>query len=102
LRVRLREPGHRSESQRLLSDALGVSVQLESDPTALSARAPDPERVALALSELSRSDIGIAEFSLGQPSLDEVFFALTGRPAVPVATEESATEAPTTAEEDAA
>jgi len=31
--------------------------------------------------ELARPDVEVAEFSLGQPTLDEVFFALTGRPA---------------------
>lgn len=36
---------------------------------------------AEALVALSRADISVTEFSLGQPSLDEVFFALTGRPA---------------------
>ena len=33
------------------------------------------------LAELARAGIGIADFSVGQPSLDEVFLALTGRPA---------------------
>jgi daunorubicin/doxorubicin transport system ATP-binding protein len=33
------------------------------------------------LSELSRAGLTVADFSLGQPSLDEVFLALTGRPA---------------------
>ena len=60
---------------------LGVDVQLESDPAALSARVEDAERVALALAELARSGVGVANFALGQPSLDEVFLALTGRPA---------------------
>ena len=33
------------------------------------------------MAELERADIPVAEFALGQPSLDEVFLALTGRPA---------------------
>ena len=32
------------------------------------------------VAELARSGVRIADFSLGQPSLDEVFLALTGRP----------------------
>jgi ABC-2 type transport system ATP-binding protein len=60
---------------------LGEPFQLEPDPAALSARAPDPERVATALGELTQSGIAVAEFALGQPSLDEVFLALTGHPA---------------------
>ena len=43
--------------------------------------APTPGRAALAVAELTRSGVRIADFSLGQPSLDEVFLALTGHPA---------------------
>ena len=92
LHVRLRDPEDRSEAERVLSRALGAEVRLESDPAALSARTSDPERVAHALAELSRSGVALTDFSLGQPSLDEVFLALTGRPA----------EADDTEEEDAA
>ena len=47
--------------------------------------------------ELARADIEVAEFALGQPSLDEVFFALTGRPAEERTEQENENE-----EEDAA
>lgn len=80
LHVRLRDPEYRPEAERILTAALGVPVQLESDPAALSARISDSDRVTHALAELSRSGIAVAQFSLGQPSLDEVFLALTGRP----------------------
>ncbi len=43
------------------------------------------------MAELARAGVRIANFSLGQPSLDEVFLALTGHPAdeqVPVAVQE--------------
>src|SRR3712207_8405 len=76
LHVRLRDPEGRPEAERVLSQALGVPVHLESDPAALSARVTEPERVAHALAELSRSDVALTDFSLGQPSLDEVFLAL--------------------------
>jgi ABC-2 type transport system ATP-binding protein len=81
LHVRLRDPEDRPDTERVLSRALGVPVHLESDAAALSARVSDPERVAHALAELSRSGISLIEFALGQPSLDEVFLALTGHPA---------------------
>ena len=35
-------------------------------------------RAAAGVAELARAGLGIAEFSLAQPSLDEVFLALTG------------------------
>jgi ABC-2 type transport system ATP-binding protein len=90
LHVRLRDPGDRTTAERVLAGALGVPVLLEPDPTALSARASDPQRVATALSDLARAGIDVAEFALGQPSLDEVFLALTGHPAEATEPEEDA------------
>jgi ABC-2 type transport system ATP-binding protein len=80
LHVRLLDPEQRPEAERLLASEVGA-VHLEPDPTALSAACSDPDRAAEAVAELARSDIRIAGFSLGQPSLDEVFLALTGHPA---------------------
>jgi ABC-2 type transport system ATP-binding protein len=81
LRVRLREPETRHEAERVLSRALGVAVETPSDPVALLARVSVPDRVPSALAELPRAGIGVTDFSLGQPGLDEVFLALTGHPA---------------------
>jgi ABC-2 type transport system ATP-binding protein len=81
LHVRLRDPEQRPEAEPILSRELDVPVYLEPDPAALSARVSDPEPVSRALAELSRSGVAVADFALGQPSLDEVFLALTGRPA---------------------
>jgi ABC-2 type transport system ATP-binding protein len=81
LRVRLREPEERPEARRVLSRALGTAVETPSDPVALLARISEPGRAPHALAELPRAGIAVTNFSLGQPSLDEVFLALTGRPA---------------------
>jgi ABC-2 type transport system ATP-binding protein len=80
LHVRLLDPDQRPEAERLLTKELG-SVHAEPDPSALSAACADPDRAAEAVATLSRSGISIADFSLGQPSLDEVFLALTGHTA---------------------
>ena len=64
----------------MLARELG-SVHLEPDPAALTCPCPDADRAAEAVAELARSGVRIAEFTLGQPSLDEVFLALTGHPA---------------------
>jgi ABC-2 type transport system ATP-binding protein len=80
LHVRLLDPEQRPEAERLLTAELGT-VHLEPDPTALTAPCGDADRAAEAVAELARSDVRIAGFSLGQPSLDEVFLALTGHPA---------------------
>ena len=80
LHVRLLDPEQRPEAERILLGELG-GVHLEADPAALSVSCADTDRGAEAVASLSRSGIGIADFSLGQPSLDEVFLALTGHPA---------------------
>ncbi|WP_433872568.1 ATP-binding cassette domain-containing protein [Saccharopolyspora sp. CA-218241] len=81
LYVRLREAAQRSEAAQLLERQLGSAVHLGSDPVALSAGVSAAEPVARALGELARSGVEVSQFSLGQPSLDEVFLALTGHPA---------------------
>jgi ABC-2 type transport system ATP-binding protein len=80
LHVRLIDPDQRAEAERLLARELGA-VYLEADPAALSAACSDADRGAEAVAVLSRSGVRIADFALGQPSLDEVFLALTGHPA---------------------
>jgi ABC-2 type transport system ATP-binding protein len=80
LHVRLLDPEQRPEAERVLDRELGA-VHLEPDPAALSAQCADPDRAAAAIGELARSGIDVAGFAVGQPSLDEVFLALTGHPA---------------------
>ncbi|OKI89549.1 ATP-binding cassette domain-containing protein [Micromonospora sp. CB01531] len=89
IHVRLRDAGQRPEAEKLLQAALGVPVQLEADPVAMTARVGEEgsdleasEQAARALGELARAGIVVDDFSLGQPSLDEVFLALTDHPAV--------------------
>jgi ABC-2 type transport system ATP-binding protein len=65
-------------ADRVLSGALGVAMDHDLDPTVLSARNPDPDRVPAAVAELFHAGVGVAELGIGQPSLDEVFLALTG------------------------
>lgn len=81
LHVRLLNPEQRPEAEKLLHEHLQAEMQAGSDPAALSARIKDSEKAAQALAELTKSGIGVTDFSLGQPSLDEVFLTLTGRPA---------------------
>ena len=88
LRVRLLDPAQRSDAERVLASELGT-VHLEPDPAALTAPCPDTDRAAEAVAELTRSGVRLADFSLGQPSLDEVFLALTGHPAEEQTAEEA-------------
>jgi ABC-2 type transport system ATP-binding protein len=80
LRVRLLDPEQRPAAARVLERELD-SVHLEADPAALSVACASGDLAAAALAELARTGVRIADFSVGQPSLDEVFLALTGHPA---------------------
>ncbi|MEV8594334.1 ATP-binding cassette domain-containing protein [Streptomyces sp. NPDC052012] len=83
--LRLRDPDQRPLAADLLRRALDAQVQAEPDPVALTARLGTAanqdtaaEQAARALNELAAAGITVDNFSLGQPSLDEVFLALTG------------------------
>ncbi|MGC4876383.1 ATP-binding cassette domain-containing protein [Micromonospora sp. DT43] len=87
--LRLRDPGQRPQAELVLREALNVPVQLAADPVALTARVGEAgtdldasAQAARALGDLARAGIVVDDFSLGQPSLDEVFLALTDHPAV--------------------
>jgi daunorubicin/doxorubicin transport system ATP-binding protein len=84
IHLRLRDAAQREAAARVLTGALDAAVQHEPDPVALTARltaaAGDTaaaEQSARALAELTAAGITVDTFSLGQPSLDEVFLALT-------------------------
>jgi ABC-2 type transport system ATP-binding protein len=93
LHVRLLDPEQRPVAEELLAAELDT-VSLQADPAALTAACADAGRAAEAVAALSRSGVRIAGFTLGQPSLDEVFLALTGHraeePASDTATVEQA------------
>ncbi|SDY41813.1 ABC-2 type transport system ATP-binding protein [Amycolatopsis xylanica] len=82
--LRLRDPGHRPAAEVLLAKTLDAQVILDADPLALTARLASglnsAEQSSRALAELANAGITVDTFSLGQPSLDEVFLALTDRP----------------------
>lgn len=87
LHIRLLDPEQRAEAERVMGAQLGA-IQLESDPAALSAPCADSGRASEVLAALARAGLGVADFSLAQPSLDEVFLALTGRRAEQAASDE--------------
>ncbi len=94
--VRLANPEQRPAAEEVLQRELGAASS-GPDPSSVTAPCADGDRAALAVAELARSGVRIAGFTLGQPSLDEVFLALTGRTA-----EEVAADQPGAAEEERA
>jgi ABC-2 type transport system ATP-binding protein len=79
LHIRLDEAAPLADAERILREILGTSVHNGTDAHTLTARVDGNDRIAAALSALTNAGIGVAEMTLGQPSLDDVFFALTGK-----------------------
>jgi ABC-2 type transport system ATP-binding protein len=90
LRLRVLDPQRRAEAASIVARVVGEEAQLEPDPTALVVRTADADVVATLLTELGRGGVAVSELGLGQPSLDEVFLALTGHPAEAADTTEDA------------
>jgi ABC-2 type transport system ATP-binding protein len=89
LRLHLAKPDQRPAALAAVSAQFGDRVRPDPDTgddgAALSLKVPDAQAAAEVLGALARARIELADFSLGSPSLDDVFFALTGRPAEPKA-----------------
>jgi len=81
LHFHLRDPAQRGQAQALVSALLGNGVLPPTDPSAFSIKVADAKAAAECLAALTDAGIQVTEFALGTPSLDDVFFALTGRPA---------------------
>jgi ABC-2 type transport system ATP-binding protein len=87
LAIRLADPAQRPRARRTLAGLLHAPVQEGADPVRLTATLPAAlsgqpasDQAAAAVAGLGRAGITVGEFALGQPSLDEVFLALTGQP----------------------
>jgi ABC-2 type transport system ATP-binding protein len=67
------------EAKALVSRLLSDGVLPSTEPLAFSIKVADVSKAADILSALSNARIELSDFSMGAPSLDDVFFALTGR-----------------------
>jgi ABC-2 type transport system ATP-binding protein len=81
LHVRMADAARVPEAEAVLRRVLG-EVHNGGEPATLSAKVSDDALMPQALAALSEGGIAVVEFSLAQPSLDDVFFALTGHAAV--------------------
>ncbi|MGW7820226.1 ATP-binding cassette domain-containing protein [Streptomyces puniciscabiei] len=85
LHLRLLDAEQRPRALRILAATVEGTVQLAADPFTLSVLLADRPHatevgrlVGAAMTGLADAGVGIADFSLGQPSLDEAFLTLTG------------------------
>ncbi|MFI0369467.1 ATP-binding cassette domain-containing protein [Actinomadura sp. 1N219] len=90
LHVRLLDGAARPRARQVLADTLDGTVRLAADPLALSVplTAPtDPtdvaRRIGHAMTRLADAQVAVTEVTLGHPSLDEAFLALTAHKTAP-------------------
>lgn len=83
LNVRLADPDQAATARGVLAAQPGLTVRAGGDALSLSAQLDDPDRSLPALAALRAAGVAMERYAMGQPSLDEVFFALTGHAALP-------------------
>ncbi len=83
LHVTLADPARIEAAARLLEERLGGEAQRNVEGAALSIKAGSPQEANAALAALVAAGIPLDGFSMAAPTLDEVFFALTGHGTAP-------------------
>jgi len=81
LHLELADASQRAEAQRLIHRVLGDGVLPTSEPAELAVRLAKASQAAAVLTALEEGGVEVSHLTVGNPSLDEVFLALTGRPA---------------------
>lgn len=80
LRLQVANGNEHARAQALVTQLLGDGTLPTKDPKSISFKVADATSAASVLGALSSANITISDFSLSAPSLDDVFFSLTGRP----------------------
>lgn len=79
LHVALADVARLDQAAKLLEDRLAAPVQRSAEGATLAVVARTARDANAALAALLDAGIELADFSMGSPSLDEVFFSLTGK-----------------------
>ena len=87
LHLQLVKQEQRAAAEAVIVRVLGNGLLPATDPTSVAVKVSDAVVAKDLLGALSDANIQFTNFSLGTPSLDDVFFALTGRPAEDVTKE---------------
>ncbi len=80
LHFHLANPEQRDHALPIIKALVGEGLMPATDVSELSIKVADAAAAADLLGALARAGVQVADFSMGSPSLDDVFFALTGRP----------------------
>jgi ABC-2 type transport system ATP-binding protein len=81
LHVRLSGPAERAKAQLVVRKTLGDGILPGSEPASLAVKVGSVAEAHKVLAALEKGKVQVREFTMGSPSLDDVFFAITGRPA---------------------
>jgi ABC-2 type transport system ATP-binding protein len=79
LHVAIADPARLEEAAKLLEARLGSDIQRNVEGATLAAVASTAKDANAALGALIEANIELTDFSMGSPSLDEVFFSLTSK-----------------------
>lgn len=85
LHLQVATPEERTQAHAIITALLGDALKPATDPLACTVTLTESTAAAEVLGALTRANIGVTQFALGAPSLDDVFFALTGHAAEPTA-----------------
>jgi ABC-2 type transport system ATP-binding protein len=83
LHIHLTDPAQSARAREMLGDTVPVQDDSGGQEGPIIAHAPSADAATDLLSRLRESGITVARFSLAEPTLDEVFFALTGHGTTP-------------------
>jgi oleandomycin transport system ATP-binding protein len=81
LMVRAVDPARTGELAAIVAQVTGATPEVVSDIGLVTAPASDPALLPAAVRRLDEAGLLAAELAFRLPSLDEVFFSLTGHPA---------------------
>ncbi|MGE3474218.1 MAG: ATP-binding cassette domain-containing protein [Rhodospirillaceae bacterium] len=79
LHVHIEDHTRIEDAVKILEQRLGHNVRRSAEGGELAVVAGSPAAAADAVAALAAQGIDVSDFALGSPSLDEVFFSLTGR-----------------------
>jgi ABC-2 type transport system ATP-binding protein len=81
LHFQLIDVAQREAAHAVVTSVVGDGVLPHTEPGAFTIKVADAGTAARLLAALTSANIAVGGFALGAPSLDDVFFALTGRAA---------------------
>ncbi|MFI8987432.1 ATP-binding cassette domain-containing protein [Streptomyces antimycoticus] len=97
LQMRVADPAQGAQAAAYVAEATGVEPAVDADTGLIDAAVADVTALRRVAARLEAEGIGFVELGLRQATLDEVFFALTGRTAQPADPVQEPDPAPVTA-----